>query len=131
MANLTSDQAIKLSDNFYFLGRAIGDFRYKNWDQLSYSENKELSDFQHYILSAGEDILAQATTLIMDEVATSLEQINTISEEISGTIQTLTNIQKGLNVASAIVNLGVSILNRDPKEIGRSIKVVHETWKGE
>lgn len=129
MANLNSDQAKQLADNFYFLGRAIGDFRYHNWERLSIAENKELSDIQNSLLRFGEDILTYATTLVMDEVIDSLEKINTITSEIHGTIMTLTNIQKGLNVAAAILILGVAILNRDPSEIGNSIKDVLETWK--
>jgi hypothetical protein len=128
MANLNADQAKQLSDNFYFLGRAIGDFRYHNWDRLTLAENKDLSDIQNSLLRFGEDILAYATTLVMDEVVPSLEKINTITSEIHGTINTLTNIQKGLNVAAAVLILGVAILNRDLKEITNSINDVFETW---
>jgi hypothetical protein len=129
MANLNSDQSKQLSDNFYFLGRAIGDFRYHNWSRLTLDENKELSDLQNSILRLGEDILAFATTLVMDEVVDSLEKINTITTEINGTIRTLNNIQKGLNVAAAVLVLGVAIINRDTKGIGNSIKGIYETWK--
>ena len=129
MANLTSDQAIQLSDNFFHLSAAITDFRIANWERLSIEENKGLSETGFKLLKLGEDILALATTLIMDEVADSLAQINTITEDIKGTIKSLTNIQKGLNVAAAILVLGVAILNRDPRGIGKSIKDVVETWR--
>jgi hypothetical protein len=130
MANLNSDQAKQLSDNFYLLGVAIGDFRYHNWGRLAYEENKELSATQYSFLKYGEDILALATTLVMDEVIDSMEKINTITIEINGTIRTLTNIQKGLDLAAAVLILGVAIMNRDTKGIGNSIKGVYETWKG-
>jgi|GEM_PF-546238 hypothetical protein len=129
MANLTFDQAKQLSDNFYLLGMAIGDFRYHNWDRLTHEENKELSVTQYSFLKYGEDILAFATTLVMDEVVDSLQKINTITKEINDTIRTLTNIQKGLNVAAAVLILGVAIMNRDTNGIGSSIKDIYETWK--
>ena len=129
MANLTSEQANQLSDNFYYLGLAIGDFRYENWDKLSYDENKELSETQNILLQTGEDILAFSTTLIMDEVIDSLAKINMITGEIKGTIKDLNNIQKGLNIAAGLLTLGVSILNRDTKGIGNSIKDIFEAWK--
>ncbi|MEP2347760.1 MAG: hypothetical protein ABJH96_08215 [Algoriphagus sp.] len=128
MPNLTSEQASQLADNFYYLGMAIGEFRYANWDRLSLEENKELSEMQNSILRCGEDILAYATKLIMDEVATSLVQINTISQEIKGSIKTLKNIQKGLNVAAVILILGVAIVNRKPDEISSSLKDLVDTW---
>lgn len=129
MANLTSEQAAQLSDNFYHLANAMLDFRVENWEKLTPDERKELSDTQFAILRCGEDILAYATTLVMDEVADSLGKINSITEEIKGTIKDLKNIQKGLNVAAAILILGVAIINRDPKGIGNSLKDVYETWK--
>ena len=129
MANLTSDQAKQLSDNFYYLAMAIGDFRYENWEELSVDENKELSETQNMLLQTGEDIMAFSTTLIMDEVNASLAKINSIATEIQGTIKKLSNIQKGLNVAAAILLLGVAIVNRDTKGIGNSIKGVYDTWK--
>ncbi|WP_425638777.1 hypothetical protein ACPUEN_04245 [Algoriphagus yeomjeoni] len=129
MANLTSDQATQLSDNFYNLAKAIGDFRYENWDKLSFEENKELSETQNMLLQTGEDILAFSTTLIMDETIDSLAKINSIAGEIQDSIKKLNNIQKGLNVAAAILLLGVAIVNRDTKGIGDSIKGVYETWQ--
>lgn len=128
MANLTSEQAKKLSDNFYFLSVAIGDFRYENWDNLSIEDNKKLSEIQNMLLQTGEDILAFSTTLIMNEVEESLQKINFITTDIQGTIKNLQNIQKGLNTAAALLILGVAIVNRDTEGIEGSIKNIFETW---
>ena len=130
MANLTSKQANRLSDDFFYLGMAIGDFRYANWDRLTPEENKELSQMQAAILRCGEDILAFSTTLVMNEVSESLAKISSVTKEILGTIKTLENIQKGLDAASGILILGASILKRDPMAIGNSIKDLFMTWKG-
>jgi hypothetical protein len=130
MANLTSAQANKLSDDFFFLGRAIGDFRYQNWNSLTMKENKELSEMQNAILSFGEDILAFSTTLVMDEVAESLARITSVTQEIAGTIKRLESIQKGIDTASAILVLGAAIVKRDPMGIGNAIKDLIVAWKG-
>lgn len=129
MANLTSEQASQLSDDFFYLGMAIGDFRYENWGRLTIEENKELSDMQAAIYRCGEDILAFSTTLVMDEVAESLAKISTITQEIKGTIKSLKSIQKGLNAASAILILGVAIVKRDPMGIGISLRDLFMVWK--
>lgn len=129
MANLTSDQANQLSDNFYNLAIALADFRVENWDRLTPEQRKELSDIQYAVIRCGEDILAYSITLVMDEVADSLGRINTITGEIKGTMKTLRDIQKGLNVAATILILGVAILNRDTVGIGNSIKTMVETWR--
>ncbi len=128
MANLTSDQAQQLSDNFFDLSVAITDFRITNWEKLSLEENKELGDTRYKLLKSGEDILALATTLIMDEVADSLGKINTITADIKGTIKTLRTIQKGLDLAATLVALGIAIIAKDPQRIGKWIKSVFDTW---
>lgn len=128
MANLNSDQAKQLSDNFFYFGMAIGDFRYENWDRLSLEDNKELSDIQNTIIRYGEDILAYSTTLVMDEVEESMTKINFITQEIKRTMKNLGNIQKGLNIAAALLIMGVAITNRNPQEIGNSIREVFEAW---
>lgn len=128
MANLSSDQAKQLSDNFYEMSTAITDFRIANWEKLTPEENKKLSDRRYELLKCAEDILAFATTLVMDEVADSLGKINSVTADIKGTISTLGNIQKGLNVAAALVALGIAITTKDPLSISKSIKSVFETW---
>lgn len=128
MANLTSDQAQQLSDNFFDLSVAITDFRITNWKKLSLEENKKLGDTRYKLLKSGEDILALATILIMDEVSDSLGKINTITADIKGTIKTLRTIQKGLDLAATLVALGIAIIAKDPQRIGKSIKSVFDTW---
>jgi len=130
MANLTSEQANRLSDDFFYLSMAIADFRYAHWERLTLEENGELSEMQGALLRCGEDILAFSTTLVMDEAAESLSKISSITEEIRGSVKTLSAIQKGLNTAAAFLILGVAIVNRDTGGIGKSIKDLFETWKG-
>lgn len=129
MANLTSEQANRLAEEFYLLALSIGDFRYENWDSLSLEENKKLSWMQAEILRTGEDILALSTTLVMDEVGETLQKITSITSDIKATITSLRAIQKGMDTAAAILALGSSILRRDPGAIGNSLKGLFAVWK--
>jgi hypothetical protein len=64
----------------------------------------------------------------MDDVEASLTKINTISSKIKGTIQVLKNIQKGIDVAAAIVTLGAAIISKSPKVIADSIDGLVKSW---
>jgi len=128
MANLTSNQAKQLSENFRFMASAIQEFRRTNWDLLTPDERLKLKETRDELLSKCEDILASSTTLIMDEVSDSLGKIKEVTADIKGTISRLQNIQKGLNVAAALLALGIAITARDPQNISKSIKSVFETW---
>lgn len=129
MAKLTSKQANELANNFLGLAQAIGDFRYNNWTKLSKDENQRLGNFQWSILNNGEDILALSTTLVMDDVQDSLSQINDVTMQIKGSIDKLENVQKGIDIAAAIVTLGSSIISKNPKSVVKAIKGVIDTWK--
>ena len=128
MAKLTSQQVNDLANNFLGLAQAIGDFRYEKWNTLSKSENQKLGNFQWSILNYGEDVLALSTSLVMDDVEASLQEINNVTTEIKGTIKDLQNIQKGINVAASIVTLGAAIIGKNPKSIIDSISGVVKTW---
>jgi hypothetical protein len=130
MAKLTSQQATGLANNFLGLAKVIGDFRYKNWNKLTKSEKKKLAAFKSQILKSGEDILAISTNLVMDDVQTSLEEINSLSSQIKGTVENLKNIQKGINIAASIVILGSSLISRNPKSIIDAIIGITDTLNG-
>ncbi len=128
MAKLTSKQANRLANDFLGLAQAIGDFRYKNWDSIPKAKNKKLGDLQWSILNYGEDIIALSTTLVMEEAAQSLERINQITLEINKNILHLKDIQKGIDLAAAIVTLGAAILSKQPVTITSAISGVVDTW---
>jgi hypothetical protein len=130
MAKLTSQQATGLANNFLGLAKVIGDFRYKNWNKLTKSEKNKLAAFKSQILKSGEDILAISTNLVMDDVQTSLEEINSLSSQIKGTVENLKNIQKGINIAASIVILGSSLISRNPKSIIDAIIGITDTLNG-
>jgi hypothetical protein len=127
MATLTSQQATDLANDFLALARAVGDFRYRNWYALSKEEKQELAALKASIMKSGEDILALSASLVMDDVQTSLDQIKNLTSQIKGTIENLHNIQKGINVAAAIVTLGTAIISRNPRSIIEAINGVADT----
>lgn len=129
MAKLTSVQANALANDFLGLAQAIGDFRYDNWNELTKPQNQQLSSLQWSILNDGEDILALSTTLVMDDVQTSLDKINNITLEIRSTIQQLKDIQKAINVAAAIVTLGGAVISKDPSSISTALQGMIDSWK--
>ncbi|HXS55893.1 MAG TPA: hypothetical protein VN726_07195 [Hanamia sp.] len=129
MAKLTAQQANILANNFLGLAQAIGDYRYENWATLSKGDNQKLGTLQRAILNYGEDVLALSTVLVMNDVADSLNRVNDITAQIKSTIQKLKNIQKVINVATAIVSFGAAIISKDPQTISTTLDSVFDAWK--
>ncbi|WP_445915309.1 hypothetical protein, partial [Flavobacterium sp.] len=103
MANLTSQQANELANNFLALAQAIGDYRYQNFDTLSKPQNQKISDLHLSILNYADDLYTLSATLVMDDVQTSLTSIGAVTTQIKATYKTLQNVQKAINVAESVV----------------------------
>jgi len=129
MAKLTSKQANELAGNFLGLAQAIGDFRFSNWKELPKEDNQRLGNLQWSILNYGEDILAFSTMLVMDEVKVSLEKIRDISKDIKENINSIKNIQKGINIAASIVTLGAAIISKNARSVTDAIDGLAGAWE--
>jgi hypothetical protein len=121
VANLTEKQALDLAGDFLVLSHEIGQFRINNREVIEPSDNLKLANWQWLILNTGEDIVAYSTTLVMDDVLSTLSLIEKVTSQIKDTIQTMKDIQKGINIAAGIVTLGSSILSGNPLVITESI----------
>jgi len=64
----------------------------------------------------------------MDDVQTSLAQINNVTAQIKGTIKNLQNIQKGINVAASVVTLGAAIISKNPETVASAISGAVHAW---
>jgi lipid II:glycine glycyltransferase (peptidoglycan interpeptide bridge formation enzyme) len=129
MAIITSDEARDLSDNFYELAKETGDFRHDNLNILSASDKQKLDDSISSMLDYGQNMLVLSTILVKDEVKESLEQINKITSEIKGNIKKLQNIQKGIDLTTAIVTLGIAIISNNPKSVISALKGLGTSWE--
>jgi len=129
MANLTSKQANELAGYFLGMAQAIGDFRYTNWKELPKEDNQRLGNLQWSIMNYGEDILAFSTILVMDEVKASLQKISEISKDIKDNINSIKNIQKGINIAAAVVTLGAAIISKNARTVTGAIDGLVTEWK--
>jgi len=128
MENLTSQQATDLSNCLLELNNSIEDFRFDTTKKLSYSQKQTLDVFMDHISTYGQNILALSTTLVMNEVDESLTKIRNVTNQINATLNTLTNIQKCLDVAAAVVTLGSAIISKNPESIVNAISGLVNIW---
>ena len=121
MKNLTAQQASDLGKTFLELEQLVADFRYSNWDKLSKLQNQKLGSLQWSILNSAEDIFALSTIIVMDDVQRDLTKIKDITKEINKTLKMLKDIQKGIDIAAAVVTLAAAIISKNPPGIVDSI----------
>jgi hypothetical protein len=129
MERLTSHEAKDLANQFLALAQAIGDWRYNHWSELSETQRQQLANHHRSVLEYGEEVLALSTVLVMEDVSNSLSAIKSVSGKITASLGTLADIQKGIDVAAAVVTLGAAIVSKNPLAIGGAIEGLVEGWK--
>ena len=122
MSNLTSQQVKELADNLLRMTNALGDYRYENFDRLSEEENQRIKELHQRQLTHTTELYTKSAVLVMDDVETSLQQINTITHETQTLYKNLTSVQKVLDRATSVLTLAVAIIGLDPKGITSSLK---------
>jgi len=122
MENLTSEQVKNLADNLLRMTNALGDFRYKNFQHLSEEENLRLKTLHNQQLEYTTEVYTRSALLVMSDAKSSLEQIDTITEETQRLYKNLNDVQKVLERATAVLTLASAIIGLDTGGIMTSIK---------
>jgi len=121
MGKLTSKQVHELANNFLALAQTIGDFRYQNYDTLTKEQNKILRETHKRTLDYSDDLYTLSATLVIDNVKSSLSQLETITENIKTSYQSLEDVQKAIDIATNVITLGASIFSLNPQAISDAI----------
>lgn len=129
MAKLTSQQANELANYFLAMAQAVGDYRYQNFDTLSKQQNKDIKDSLVFIRKCANDLYTLSATLVMDDVQTSLASIGEVTDKMKKDYKTLQDIQKAINIAGSVANLGKAILSKKPGLITEATGDLVDSWK--
>jgi len=129
MAQLTSQQANELANNFLGMAQTVGDYWYQNFDSLPKQESQKIQDLQLEILKYANELYTLSATLVMDDVQLSLSSIGEVTNLMKNTYNNLKDFGKAINIAAAVVSLGESILNKNPKDIASSLSTLFNTFQ--
>lgn len=127
MGKLTSKQVHELANNFLALAQSIGDFRYKNYDTLTEEQNKILRETHKRTLDYSDDLYTMSATLVIDDVKRSLSKLDTITENIKTSYQSLEDVQKAINIATNVITLGASIFSLNPQAISDALGSLNDS----
>ncbi|SDE03942.1 hypothetical protein SAMN05421636_10323 [Pricia antarctica] len=122
MAHLKSEQVKDLADNLLRMTNGLGNYRYENSERLSEDENQRIKELHEKQLSHTTELYTKSAVLVMDDVETSLKQIDTITLETQELYKNLTTVQTVLDRATSVLTLAIAIIGLDPKGITASIK---------
>lgn len=121
METLTADQAYQLATWYNSLARAIGDYRFDNWNKLSEEERTKLENKEYSVRNASTDFVELALRLTLTDLAGTLKRIKQATDQMKSAIKHLQNVGKAIKIATAAVTLGGAIVSMNPSAIAEAI----------
>jgi len=122
MANLTSEQVRQLAGDLLRMTNALGDYRYENFELLSEEENMRIKELHNQQLEHVTELYTKSAVLVIDDVENSLGEIAIITQQTLDLYKKLTNVQKILDRATAVLTLAAAVISIDTGKITSSIK---------
>ena len=127
---VTSAEAFALSQWFRDLSIELGNYRTKEWNNLSESQRQSFEDAEWKLLNAANEFTTAAVGLTLDESEASLGKLKECTEQAKEAVKTLQTVRKAINVATAAVGLAAAILSKDLGAIGKNAKSLYDAAHG-
>ncbi|HEY0977116.1 MAG TPA: hypothetical protein VGE21_06560 [Flavobacteriales bacterium] len=121
MTKITSQQARAIAGSFIAFAQAIGDYRIATWGELSRAQVQRLSDAQWTLLNYSDDLLLLSNQTIAAEIEEPLSRLRTLSEDIGKRIKNLKDVQRVIDVAGRLIDLGAALAYPDPVRIIKAL----------
>jgi hypothetical protein len=121
MADLTSEQVTSIAKLLNKNANSIDEYLNQNYEHMSPVQNSNIKDLRDQILEQSSKLYTESTILVMDDVQNTLDIIEIVTSRIQKTYKNLKDIQKAIDIASSVLNLGAAILSKDPKSIVKTV----------
>ena len=117
MPKLTSAQAFALAQGFHDLSVEIGNFRFKQGDELSSAQRKRLEDLQFDVLNVSTQFNALSLSMELDELQDTLDNVGMATVRMKGAIKKIGSVQRVIKISTAAVTLGAAVVSMNPGAI--------------
>lgn len=123
---LTSAEASALSQWFRDLSIELGNYRAKEWNNLSDNQRQSFEEAEWRLLNAANELTTAAVGLALDESEASFAKLRESTDQAKTAIKTLQTVGKVINVAAAAVSLAAAIASKNVGAIGKNTKSLYE-----
>jgi len=123
---LDKTHAFDLADRVRKTANALGDYRMKNWHELSGMQRLELERLEWQLLAMSTQVVTAAVGVSLDEADLSLSQLKGASNKAKKAFKTLQDVRKVIRVATAMVGLVAAGISQNPQAIASNLGAVVE-----
>lgn len=127
---ISKDQARKLAKTFRDLSNQLGDFRFKNWSNLSTGQRQNIEDDEWRLLNYSSDFITTAVGIALNDMQADLKAIADATAKAKKVIATIGTVKDILKVTAALIVLGGAIASQNPSAIASAAGDLFNTAKG-
>src|ERR1017187_1626046 len=118
-------QAEELAQIFFNLSNAVDDFRLRNFNALSPTEQQRLKDQAQALDTRGQQYTADASGAILQGIQPHLQNIKQATQSAQDALAHLNNVVKAITIVDAAVLVG-SIVTGDLGSIGDNVQCLFQ-----
>ena len=130
MSTITPVQALQLASSYNDSANELGQFRLRNWDNLSPDDRAVTANIGKRLIGYSQSLVTDAVGKLLDDTQASLAAIKLATADANHTIQTINSIKKVINVAAALVTLAAAISTENPAGIAQGLQDVVSAVSG-
>jgi DNA-binding FrmR family transcriptional regulator len=130
MSTLTQAQARSLAEDFFEISKAVGDYRFAHFDDLTPDQLNALHSLQQQLSNQSNHFTAVAIEITLDDLQPTLARINQITGQVTTAVTTLNDIRRVISIATSIVSLGAALASGSPATIAAAIQDTVQSVQG-
>src|SRR5260370_38477257 len=114
MSKLAQDQARGLADNFFEISKAVGNYRFAHFDDLTQDQLNALHRLQQQLSYQSNHFTAVAIEITLDDLRPTLNRIAQLTGQVNKAVTTLTAIASVMPTTTNTVRRGPQIRSLTP-----------------
>ena len=123
-------QAEELAQIFFNLSNAVDDFRLRNFNALSSSQQQQLKDQAQALDTRGQQSTADALGAILQGIQPHLQNIKQATQDAQNALAHLNDVAKAITIVDSAVALVGSIAAGDLGSIGDNVQGLLQAING-
>ena len=124
MATITSDEAFAIARQLADLAQDVSEYRFGHAAELSAEDMAQWRNVEDRLRSISNRYLDLGANIVLDDAAGAIQQLSTVTARLKKTLTTLANIEKGLAIAGALLQLATAFGSANPGAIAGAVQNV-------
>jgi len=123
---LTTDHARELADRLLAAATAIDSYLDDEWESITRAQYEAMNESGRTLLRVSSFCTTEAVGLSLTEMEESATALTAVVADAKATIESLTEVRRGIQIAAGLADLAAGIIARDPKSVGKSAKTLRK-----